>query len=118
VFVVDTGIQFDHVELAGRAKGLKDGGFDAYGEDATDQMGHGTHCGVCVCVCVCARVCVCACVCVCVCGGLGVGVGLGVCVCVCVCVAGWGGRGQRRLWANMGYAHTGVVLPGRAALFA
>lgn len=36
--------QFDHKELAGRAFGIGAGGFDAFGGDATDGHGHGTHC--------------------------------------------------------------------------
>jgi len=44
VFVVDTGIQFNHKEIKGRAFGIGAGGFDAFGETATDGHGHGTHC--------------------------------------------------------------------------
>lgn len=44
VFVVDTGAQFDHPELKGRVFGVADGGFDAFGADAADYQGHGTHC--------------------------------------------------------------------------
>jgi len=44
VFVVDTGVQFDHKELKGRTFGIGAGGFDAFGGDATDGHGHGTHC--------------------------------------------------------------------------
>lgn len=36
--------QFDHKELKGRAFGIGAGGFDAFGGDATDGHGHGTHC--------------------------------------------------------------------------
>lgn len=43
--------QFDHPQLAGRAFGVGEGGFDAFGGDAADYYGHGTHCGECACVC-------------------------------------------------------------------
>ncbi len=39
VYVLDSGIRFDHVEFGGRAMG----GFDGYGGDGSDCYGHGTH---------------------------------------------------------------------------
>ncbi|HLM47313.1 MAG TPA: S8 family peptidase, partial [Myxococcaceae bacterium] len=39
VYVLDSGIRFDHVEFGGRAIG----GFDGYGGDGSDCYGHGTH---------------------------------------------------------------------------
>lgn len=44
VFVVDTGVQVDHPEIAGRAFAVGKGGFDAFEGDGTDGHGHGTHC--------------------------------------------------------------------------
>lgn len=38
-YVIDTGIRYDHSEFGGRASK----GFDAYGADAADCNGHGTH---------------------------------------------------------------------------
>lgn len=38
-YVIDTGIRYDHNEFGGRASK----GFDAYGGDASDCNGHGTH---------------------------------------------------------------------------
>jgi aqualysin 1 len=39
VYILDTGIRFDHVEFGGRAYA----GFDGYGGNASDCNGHGTH---------------------------------------------------------------------------
>ncbi|HXH73534.1 MAG TPA: S8 family serine peptidase [Bacteriovoracaceae bacterium] len=41
-YVIDTGIRYDHGELGGRASK----GFDAFGADASDCNGHGTHVGI------------------------------------------------------------------------
>jgi subtilisin family serine protease len=39
IYVLDTGIRFDHVDFGGRASG----GYDAFGGNASDCHGHGTH---------------------------------------------------------------------------
>jgi subtilisin family serine protease len=39
VYIVDTGIRFDHIEFGGRASF----GYDAFGGDGNDCNGHGTH---------------------------------------------------------------------------
>lgn len=39
VYIIDTGIRLDHVEFGGRAFA----GFDAFGGNASDGNGHGTH---------------------------------------------------------------------------
>lgn len=39
IYVLDTGIRFDHVDFGGRASG----GYDAFGGNASDCNGHGTH---------------------------------------------------------------------------
>jgi subtilisin family serine protease len=39
IYVLDTGIRFDHVDFGGRASG----GYDAFGGSAADCHGHGTH---------------------------------------------------------------------------
>jgi subtilisin family serine protease len=39
IYVLDTGIRFDHVDFGGRASG----GYDAFGGSASDCHGHGTH---------------------------------------------------------------------------
>jgi aqualysin 1 len=39
VYIIDTGIRYDHVDLGGRAVF----GYDAFGGDGSDCFGHGTH---------------------------------------------------------------------------
>jgi aqualysin 1 len=39
IYVLDTGIRYDHTQFGGRAVA----GYDAYGGDASDCYGHGTH---------------------------------------------------------------------------
>ncbi|HEX8321770.1 S8 family peptidase [Longimicrobium sp.] len=39
IYVIDTGVRFDHAEFGGRASG----GYDAFGGNASDCNGHGTH---------------------------------------------------------------------------
>lgn len=39
IYIVDTGIRYDHTEFGGRAIG----GYDAFGGDGSDCQGHGTH---------------------------------------------------------------------------
>jgi subtilisin family serine protease len=39
IYVIDTGVRFDHTEFGGRASG----GYDAFGGNASDCNGHGTH---------------------------------------------------------------------------
>jgi subtilisin family serine protease len=39
IYIVDSGIRYDHVEFGGRASG----GYDAFGGDGGDCNGHGTH---------------------------------------------------------------------------
>jgi aqualysin 1 len=41
VYVVDTGLRYDHVDFVGRAAF----GYDAFGGDGSDCFGHGTHVG-------------------------------------------------------------------------
>ena len=41
VYILDTGINYDHKVFNGRASF---GGYDAFGGDGRDCNGHGTHC--------------------------------------------------------------------------
>ena len=41
VYILDTGINYDHMVFGGRARF---GGYDAFGGNGSDCQGHGTHC--------------------------------------------------------------------------